>query len=556
SLRTTGEWAAIGRGAGFDPSPALDALSRLLDGPAEGAERLVTGDAPARAGRVLFEALFASAAAFEAVLRALLARPGGPAPDPAEQPVRVRIVTSHPVLLGLPWRLTASAGQRLADLGWTFEVTHEQALRPGPPSPLDRTYVVVEGTGQPPMVRSSQPSLRNVYLPAAGGGRPPRVLVIAPAAYRGVPMQTDAHVRALRARLAAIGVDADDAERLNVVRTRFGLQHALRRRPDVVYYYGAIEAPAGAACLVLAGPTGGEAYVPLAEVAAWMRPAPPLVVYLNAHLDDADAWRAAVLELAGDVPLVVANRTRAWSDAARATAIAWLVACLSTGDDPVVAVHAAGATEGLYRAAATLHTAYDRWATEAPALPPARFEIAWRRALEAQRAAVRLHAYCLFRSPVRRVLALLAPAPPPSFGEPDARPFVEELALTCGDLGGVRTLRVPFPRDGDASPEALKRALLEALDATNTVEQALRRLTMGAGRPMVDREGGPTLADAPGERTLVWLDGGTFGGERRPSPAELLAWLELGAEVLAPSCPAEVRVVVSLSLRVDPAKHA
>jgi hypothetical protein len=93
---------------------------------------------------------------------------------------------------GLPFRLTACAAGRLADLGWTFEVAHEAALRPPPPLTWNRSFVLAEGMAPPealpsPMLwRPAPTALRDLRFPPRPG--PPRVLFASSSAMAPGPM--------------------------------------------------------------------------------------------------------------------------------------------------------------------------------------------------------------------------------------------------------------------------------------------------------------------------------------------------------------------------------
>src|SRR5690349_12789767 len=88
-------------------------MAHTLDqGTAEEIAHLLTGEGAAPAGRALFETLFGDETRFAALLRDLS---GDPAADAYKykNPLRVRVATADPLLAGLPYPLTAIAGQPL-----------------------------------------------------------------------------------------------------------------------------------------------------------------------------------------------------------------------------------------------------------------------------------------------------------------------------------------------------------------------------------------------------------------------------------------------------------
>ena len=478
--------------------PAIEAIARTLDeGSTDDVTRLLQGDRAADAGRALFQTLFGADADFLAILRDLT---GDPSPDPRKHPLRVRVVTADPLFAGLPYRLTTRAGERLEDLGFTFEATHASALRPPPPHTWNHVFVLAEGMAAPeklpsPMLwRPAPTALRDVRFPPRD--TPPRVLVVATA-------RTEA-VRALREGLAAIGLPHDRPAFLRVVRAPEDLGRALSgMRPDVVHL--------------------------LAELA----------------------------------PLALLHRTGAWSDMADPRVRRALLAALGAEGDPVAAIRDAGGPS-----TALVHAAHARWIRDDPPLPPSRSALALRRSLDDVRAEALARIEALALDPDARVLALIQPEPPRALGTSGARPLLDELEIAGRHLGRARALALPEV-EGDDPLLAWKDGLRRGLDAEGTFEEALRKIALDAGwapfgagapepAPRAHPEDRASFADRRGERGLVWLDGGTRGDapHRRIATAELHAWLTVAAEVLAPRCPPEIRVVWSIAIEMSEAQRA
>jgi hypothetical protein len=116
-------------------------------------------------------------------------------------------------------------------------------------------------------------------------------------------------------------------------------------------------------------------------------------------------------------------------------------------------------------------------------------------------------------------------------------PLTHEIELAGDDLA-TRVVRVPLRIDHDAPFTALKAGLLEGLDVAQSIEEALLRLAADAHRP----------SGAGAGRALVWIAWEGPADWTGLSPKVLGAWLDLGAEVLEPACPREVRVISALIL--------
>lgn len=546
----------------FPLLPAVDTIARTLDqGTAADVARLLSGPDAADAGRALFQTLFGAESDLTALVRDLT---GDPTADARKHPLRVRVVTADPLFAGLPYRLATLAGDRLEALGYTFEITHEAALRPPPPRTWNHVFVGAEGAASPERLpspglwRPAPTALRDVRFPPRDA--PPRVLVVAPVltpqqvAASGAPppaLDLAAHVRALRDGLAALGLPHDDPAFLRVVRTAEDLGRALAGMlPDVVHILAYLDGDA----LVLEARDGGPARLPLAELGRWLAAAPPLVITLAGCPLAGCPFPAAFAAVAPLVPLFIVHRTGAWTDAVATAMLSALLTILGADGDPIAALRAAGEP-----ATATVQAAYARWICDGPPPRPTPFALASRRALDPPRAAALARVTTLARSADARVLALILPAQDTR----GARPLLDELDVEGRHLGRLRVLTLP-PDEGEDPLAAWKSALCIGIDAGATIEEALRWLSLDAGwAPIGGTAPEPasaaypqdraSFADRPGERGLVWLDGGVRGpAPLRPlTTASLAAWLEVGAEVLAPRCPAELRVVWSITVDLD-----
>jgi hypothetical protein len=543
----------------------LDSLARLLDeGELSAIEARLGDEGSPPVGPLLFDALFGDNAALDRILATLFARPEAPSPSPSHEPVRVRMLSRDSALLGLPWRLCTLAGALLTTQGWTFEVTAEEALRAPLSQPWNRVQVFARGMQSPEhipstmLARPALPALFNVVVSAIE--RPlltsirPRILVIAPQLSDEPSLSAADAVRSLRGQLAAIGVAHDDPTRLLVVQRPLDLREAVRAlRPEFVFFHGDIDTEGARVRLLLVGADGKRSPLFLSDLVQWCPSPAPLAVFLSASFQSATAFYSALSTLGRWAPTVIASRTRASSAETPQTLTAWLCAWLSSEGDPVASLHADADSASLVRSTAALHTVFDRWTNhDVPAVPSA-FELARRTAGDDARAAAMAGAARAVKSAESRVLALIAPAADPILGEPGMRPFADEIRLAGRHLGRLRTLTIPCPERRDDQPRPFLDAVLEALDASRfaTLGEALRDAAALSPRP--EEPGDPPVRGD--DQTLLRLDFGAFGpAPRTPlTSADLSAYLDVAAEVLAPHCPASIRLITFLSLVMDPA---
>lgn len=303
--------AAVGSAYAARGRTGLDALAHVLtDGTRETLEEGLSDPLARRAGGALFEVLFGSSKErWTAALRPLF--PEGPV-VPTRHPVRVRIWTDAPVLLGLPWGLTALETSYLRDHGWTFEVTDRR-----------------EPSGD-----------RRLRLPTA-------VLLILPGLRSGTKDEhrADLHRAALEEVFESYYSNSTaHPKQFVVAQTREEVVAALRDvRPQLVYFYGHGEARESPGLVIPPErPTYAGAHVWSAhdiEHAIRESKAPIELIYLNGCMTAQGGLQSVALRLLQVVPAVVAHATTAWSNEAGQTATRWLRRILGEEADPVVAAY-------------------------------------------------------------------------------------------------------------------------------------------------------------------------------------------------------------------------
>ncbi len=498
----------------------LAPIAGLLDGDDRRAVQGLVGSAAAGCGQALFGVLFADASRWAPVLRAVFNRPEPkPRPNPVWAGVRLRVATREPLLTTLPWRLTAWHGQLLAHGGWVF-------------------------------FSSSATDPTADFTTTA----PASVLIVAPEKVGGAPAWDSTHPRAVAELVRAVWPTGQEPGFVRRARTRQQLANALRgMRPHLLYVYAATD-EAGSS-LLLDGDGGSE---PLAAgvLRGLFREAGhhPAVVYLNTApgaSGSAAAAAALLNELLGDdVPLVVRRRLGPWEADSTSRAVAWLRRWLGAGEDPVAALHPAAADDRQGPEAATLvaHAAYRSWKTFT-FRPPRREHLPGLRLdRDHQKALVRKHLVELARSDSRRLLALVAYAAPGNAAATLHEQLRDYLDLEFAGRGEIdwQVLELPSPRRRLRQDLEHDLRLQLAADVNEPVAHLLRRH-------------GPRVV-APGKRAVLWLHWGACGEDtdlQEPlKPAQLGDWLRFCAEYLASRCPDDLRLVASLAIETETARHA
>lgn len=509
------EWSSLGADFRFGDSTGLDAIAMLLNrGKApELIEHFSQGNL-SKAGDVLFRALFGERESWEHVLRNLFDQPDGPAPTPIRAPVRVRVCTTDPVLSSMPWRATAWEGRRLVHERWTFEVTLEEKAR------------------------------ADVRLPARC-----RVLVIAPQRADLDALGTDAHLAQLREALTRVSAHYADDGSIRITRTHAETKHALAHmEPEVVYYFGHGEVIEGITCLLLEG----EQPMSMADLKQAMA-VPARIVFVNGCMTGAGGWESAGHQLTPAVPLVVSNRTTAWTNHSGPAAIAWLEACLGGGPhgerDPVVLLDhlaASESTRGFQWTTTIVHTGHARWSAADVSRTPRR-RIGTDLDRWPQRHEAFAHVSNLVQTRDRRVEAIVAYGGPGNLIPHAADQLISEVERIGARLARIKHVELRFPESRKTLTKNLGLQLRDALGIGphDNLESALRKRA--------------PLADSSGATPVLWLDWGTFGaGDQAPlllDPDHIGMWIEFCAGELSRECPREIRIVSFLAMEIDPGAH-
>lgn len=486
----------------------LAALQRLLDtSNLHHLQSLLAGGDSARLGNVLFDLLFplSEEARWRPTLNALVgSRPGVDA-EPIRHKMRVRIVTTDPLLAGLPWRMTSYQGKWLIDHGWTFEVSS---------------------------IQEQGPTLDLVA--------PCPFLILAPE-YEGTrDLKSNQHIQDLKSILNAAAPNWESSGLVQIVRNRAELEHALGgMQPDVLYFYGHAVVVKEQLCLDLAGDL-----LSLDELNRLLRrylttEQLPRLAYLNGCTTAASGWHSAGHQLGPDIRLVVTHRTPVFTGHAAATARGFFIKMLSDRADPIAALHGLGdhETRRDYQwATLCIHSSYADSQISTPDIPRPDPDSADRLDRTVPKATADSHVTALLANKDRRVEALLA------YGE--AHRNVHLFGWQACDYlrrekkHQLHHIRVPFPADHDTNrlPKLLDEALRAALNASETepLEQALRRVM-------------------PHHARVLWLE---WTRERLDAPVPVIAWLKYGCDVLSRDCPSSLRIVTYLGMEISEDKHA
>lgn len=128
-------------------------IARALDQADEATLPGLLRERSATWGALLGELLLGPAGRCARLLRIVFERPPPAAqPNPTLFPVRLRICTSDPLLLGLPWRLSRWQGSLLVDSGWEFSTSSvvDPGEYPVVPAPAGVLIIAPRSAGQGP----------------------------------------------------------------------------------------------------------------------------------------------------------------------------------------------------------------------------------------------------------------------------------------------------------------------------------------------------------------------------------------------------------------------
>lgn len=478
-------------------------MARLLTGPA------VTGEQGL--GRLLYSLLFPNVEAEARVLTHVLSEsvPDG-SPAPIRNGVTVRIWTSEPEFIGLPWRLTCWKGNLLADHGWTFAVTSD----PVPQLP----------------VRLSTLS---------------RVLVVAPLVASLGDIGSQAHIDDLRLQLAAgLPTQAQD-EWFRVVHDRAELESALRSMPfDLIYYYGHGTVDAGQVALLLGDAHLPASRLPPADLLRLLGQTPPKLVLLNACFGGAAGWQSAGHVLSPKVPVVVCSLTVAFAGFSRALATRFLKGVLLDRRDPIELLHQRDPSDPAQSQLAfqwATHAVFARYTSWEPMSVDAQRNDP-RNPLRLDRTRARAEVIeqvsALVEGSNRRVEALVA------YGHEHS--LVERFSSQATDhlmrrrVAPVAILKLKFPQARTDLYQQLGEDLRQQVtQRAEPLSHALRRHA-----PRVRTAGKPVL----------WLDWGVCGDgapQDKLTLEQLRCWLKWSSEYLCQDghCPDDLRIVSFVALR-------
>lgn len=499
----------------FTAAPLIEAMTAALSSGNQ--ELLIAVLAEGRqvnAGEALFGLLFGPG---DEELVLALARVYGRRDDhpitPLLGPIHVRVFVDDPspVLHGLPWRAAAFRGRSLSLNHWRF--TLATGIEAGP--------------------------IRTLPLPA-------RVLIVAPTPSGTQDLGTALHLASLGECLQRSSHHYREQRLLRVVRTRDELQRAADEETvDILYYYGHGEVRGDQSCLLLGGPADPADPVPLAWVRHAWRGRPPAVAYLNGCWTGGGGLSSAGHQLCPEVPVVIANRTTAWTEHMAHTAERWFHRVLIDEMDPLTASHEVAVESDLRKfewVTRTVHASCRRMDV-VPTLQTARVPAAdaLDRLMLRSRIWTDVHQMCTTGG--QRVESLLVHASPDNLPQRFGRLLrnhLEEL--------GTASIRTRYIELDDVRWEpfdGLQERLAQALrDRARDPEAPMGRALTELARP----------GDTP-QPILLYLHWGTVTARRLDELLPIVReWASFGLDVLTRECPANVRVLSLLAIEL-PARH-
>ncbi len=493
----------------------MAAVGRLLDqGSASDLEQFLTGAAVTGElglGRLLYCTLFPEAEVERHVLSYLLEDSvSDSSPPPIRHGVEVRIWTTEPDLLGLPWRLCCWKGNLLADHGWTFAVT---------PDPIPHLPVRLSALS--------------------------RVLVVAPQVASLGNLNSEEHIAELRQRLANGLPEQGKEEWFRVVHTRAELESALRTMPfDVLYYYGHGCIASGQVCLRMEDGQPSRALLTIADLKQLFADPPPKLVLLNACFSGAAGWQSAGHLLSPLVPVVVCSLTTAYTHYAGALAIRFLTGVLLDRRDPVALLHRrdprdpAQTQHDFQWATHAVFASYTTW--EPTSIVVKRHDP--RNPLRLDRTIARAQVIeqvsALVEGSKRRVEAMVA------YGQ--ERSLLEEFSgqatshLLRRRIAPVVTINLKFPQ--------------ERTNLQQQLSEDFRQQVAKPGEPLLHalRRHAPQVRTAG--KPVLWLNWGVCGDgalQKKLDLEQLRCWLKWSSEFLSQDrhCPEDLRIVSFVALR-------
>ncbi len=477
--------------------------------------------APEDAGQTLFRLLFGDGDRWPSIAAALF--PANADRRPQVEPVRLRIITADPELLGLPWGRLACDGLRLIDYHW--EIVTASA-----PVPRRRCQTHVHADAL--MVTDAAPISAR---PGSARHRSP--------------------VAALFAQLRPRHRDA-----VVEVSSVADLRHALQRsRPQVVCIELACDATHGEPVLLL-GPDDAREPFPVQDLEqALLRaePAPCLLILALRGAAAAQLMARLAARLGERIALVLRLATGD-AQTARHVLLALLRAWLGEGKEPVAALHRLlrtplpGDADGPLSADPAcigIHADVLDWRTDPDGR--SRHDPLPRLALdrEDQKAGVNRMLDDLVKDPRLRVLSIVA------YGTPDNRLAelpeqlrwdAEDRVQDSADITPVRIdLPAPRPDLADCLP--------------GHVAQTLRAAPGEAPGALLRRQCPPGLR--PGTAAVLWLDWGlqVHDGSKAQGAAiqaALDAVIRYAARHLAAACPDDLRLVCMLCIELPEDRNA
>ncbi|MBL9008154.1 MAG: CHAT domain-containing protein [Myxococcales bacterium] len=488
-----------------DGLSGTDAINAVLDrGQEHLLEQHLTGKAALDAGAVLFEVLFPSDAHWQAVMLRVRGLPQE-APEevmPTQEWLRLRICTAVPRLQSLPWRLLSWEGYFLADHNWTMELVPAVQVQ-------TRVKLTV----------------------------PCKLLIVAPQYHGMADVGTKRHLASLRSALCERLASWDSPLLWREVQTRKHLVGALSgMQPDVLYYFGHGSLTAGGLpSLELGGPDDKADPLLLSDLLRLLKDNPPQVVLLNGCMTGAKGFHGAGHQLVQTVPIVISQRTTAFSGHAAQLAQRFFQRFLLDGNDPALALHH---LDDLYSrtdfqwSTTMFHTSYASCQVHTHQPPGPTKDAAKRLDRRDPKARVDDELMALKKSSSCRVHALLV------CGAPGAE--VDHFAWQCTDhLVRNKDRRLLRFELGELPPSGSPSFVAQ-------LDLSLRRA--------VGADEGEALEHALSKRLrqpidAFWIDFGTI----RPGPDQAVPirkWLSYCCDFLSAHCPRAGRIVASLGIEL------
>ncbi len=414
--------------------------------------------------------------------------------QPNRYSIRLRIWTSEPELLSLPWGLTSWDGQMLiyGPAPWTFELSDH--FRPK----------------------------NDIELLS-----PASILLM-------LPLNSPAdnkHPEFIRGRLTQAEPSYNSTKYFIVVHSWDEAKAALKKSPQLIYYIGHASQENNEPVLNF----DDELINPKSFRDA-LSDSPPKAVFLNGCGSGQGGQANFGHQLVAYIPVVINQLNLIDVDKAQRQGSEWLVNMLLEGLNPVKAIHHAQ-TPAIQNA---IHARFNSWTLQRKS-SSSLLKVDTCHLLDriSQRAQLRMAVDALLKKE-RRTLAVVATSPKIEGAHPEelSNLLRSDIAREKVDQVLIHKIKIQFPRRRDALHHSLETQINQAFDAPSGADLVnfIQEVTPEASSEI---------------QAILWLEFGIFGKDydnRSLKKSDLLHWLDKIRTYIGQNCPKTVKIIAFLCI--------